>query len=310
MAGRLFRIIGNAVKVFALVGIITGSLFFLGKTILGIRPLSTVVSPVPDAPQQLWSLPFFPKKDPQKLQQTIKKLVDDTWKNYSVFVVDYNSDFSAGINDAVIFTGASIDKLPILVALYTQAQAKKIDLDENITLQQEDIQDYGTGTIRADPPGTTYSVKTLARLMMQKSDNTAAYIIGNHIVGIDTIQALATSWGMDQTDIANNKTSNKDIARLFRKLYEGKIVNGALTQEIFSFLKDSDFEDRIPALLPRDAVVYHKTGNGTGGIHDAGIIILGKTKYYLGIFTADVVDDQEAIALEAKVSKAVFDFMQ
>ena len=68
-----------------------------------------------------------------------------------------------GINESVIFTAASVNKVPILAALYEEAQKGNVDFNRVITLQASDIQDYGTGSIRYDPPGTTYSVKTLAQ---------------------------------------------------------------------------------------------------------------------------------------------------
>ncbi|HLC95669.1 MAG TPA: serine hydrolase, partial [Patescibacteria group bacterium] len=189
------------------------------------------------------------------------------------------------------------------------AQKGEVNLDGTITLQKDDIQDYGTGSIRYDTPGTVYSIKTLARLMMQKSDNTAAYIIANHILSVDTIQSLINTWGLTQTDIINNKTSNNDMAILLEKIFHEKITNTALTQEMLSLLKDSDFEDRLPKLLPKGTNIYHKIGTEIGAVHDVGIIVSPKKSYYIGIFTSDITDEEQAADLEAKVSKAVYDFL-
>jgi beta-lactamase class A len=214
-----------------------------------------------------------------------------------------------GINESTIFTAASVNKVPILAALYEEAQKGNVDFEKIITLQQEDIQDYGTGSIRYDPPGTTYSVKTLVRLAAQKSDNTAAYLLANYIISPNIVQTYVNNWGMTQTDIINNKTSNRDMELLFKKIMNGNIANAALTQELLGFLKDSDFEDRLPALLPHNTTVYHKIGTGDGSIHDVGVILSGKKKYYIGIFTSDITVENETIALEAKLSKTVFDYL-
>ena len=82
-----------------------------------------------------------------------------------------------------------------------------------------------------------------------------------------------------------------------------------MSEEMLAFLKDSDFEDRIPALLPKDAVVYHKIGTAVGEVHDAGVVVYGKTKYYIGIFTKDIGDEEQAANLMADVSKIIFDYM-
>jgi len=299
-----------------------GKLFFLtlgGVSFLLLifwlvrRTNSNIISPIPDNPKQeksVVSAIFTKKKSPDKLGKQIQKVVNNRWVNYSVFVEDYKSDFSLGINESVIYTAASVNKLPILTALYYNVEKGDIDLDRVITLQKSDIQNYGTGSIRYDTPGATYSIKTLAKLMIQQSDNTAAYILANNIVGIDDIQTLMTSWGLTQTDMANNKTSNRDIAILMKKLYNRQVAGEAYTLEMLSFLKDTDFEDRLPALLPDTAVVYHKIGTEVGVLHDTGIVVDGNMIYYIGILTTDENNDEEATQIASQISKTVYDYMK
>jgi len=254
---------------------------------------------------------FSVRKDPDTLKKQIQSAVGNSLKNYSVYVVDYHSNFSMGINESEIFTAASINKLPIFTALYSEAQNGNVNFDQVVTLQAEDIQDYGTGSIRYDPPGTTYTVKTLVRLMMQKSDNTAAFLLGNYIVELPKVQSSINSWGLTQTDMINNKTSNKDVELLMHKIYSNNVANPALTAEMLGFMRDSDFENRIPGNLPKDATVYHKIGNGDNGeVHDVGIVAHGNTTYYIGILTSNAGDPEAASILEAKISKIVYDFMR
>lgn len=287
-----------------------GSVWFLisGK-IFSISP-THIISPLPDSKSpNVISYVFGGKKNPDDLKLQLLNLIDAKWNNYSIYVKNLNDDFQLDINKSIIYTAASVNKIPILASLYYSAQKGDVDLDKTITLQKDDIQDYGTGSMRYDDPGTVYSVKTLARLMMQKSDNTAAYIIANHILSINTIQSLINTWGLTQTDIINNKTSNNDMAILLEKIVREKIANKAFTQEMLSLLKDSDFEDRLPKLLPKGTTVYHKIGTDVGALHDVGIIVTPKKTYYLGIFTSDITDEAETTDLEAKVSKAVYDFL-
>jgi beta-lactamase class A len=275
------------------------------------RQNNTILSPLAEPVESKSVFDFLrPKKDSDELRSVIKKQVGSAWNNYSVYVSDLNSPFTMGINESTIFTGASVNKVPILAALYDEAQKGNVNFDKIITLQEEDIQDYGTGSIRYDSPGTTYSVKTLVRLAAQKSDNTAAHLLANYVVTIPVVQSYIDSWRMTQTDMAGNKTSNKDMEILFRKIVNGQVVNSALTAELLGFLKDSDFEDRIPALLPKDATVYHKIGTGPGEIHDSGVVVSGKMKYYIGILTEGVTDSEGAATLSAQISKTVYDYMK
>jgi beta-lactamase class A len=285
--------------------IATGFYFYMD------RKIHPSVSPIQNDAYTM-VLGFFPvRKNPDDLRKQIQAAVGNTVKNYSVYVVDYHSNFTIGINESEQFTAASVNKIPILAALYDQAQDGTVNFDQIITLQASDIQDYGTGSIRYDPPGTTYTVKTLIRLMMQKSDNTAAYLLGNYVLDLPKIQSIMNSWGLTQTDMVNNKTSNKDMEILLRKMYDNNVANPSLTAEMLGFMRDSDFEDRLPAGVPGDAIVYHKIGNGdTGEIHDVGVVVHDDTAYYIGILTTDVSDVDATTKLEAKISKIVYDFMK
>ena len=271
---------------------------------------SKIISPLPtnNYPSNIIKFFFTPEKNSENLKEKILELIADQWKNYSVMVVDYKTNQTLTINESIIFTAASVNKLYILAGLYYLIQKDEIDPDNTITLQSDDIQDYGTGSIRYDPAGTIYSIKTLARLMMQKSDNTAAYVLANHIIGINKLQQIINDWGFIQTDIVNNKTSNKDVALLMGKIINEKIASKAYTQEMLSLLKDSDFEDRLPALLPKTTLVYHKIGTEVGMVHDAGIVMTPNSKYYIGVFTSDITDEEQAASLIAKISKVVYDF--
>lgn len=295
---------------FIIVGLIFIVFSFYPKSSI-ISPLATIQPSITPKPKLNNVLSIFSKERiPDNLKQRIKETIGLTWKNYSILIIDTNSDFTVGINEEEIFTAASVNKIPILAALYTKVQSGDIDLDTVITMQEQDIQDYGTGSMRYDTPGSTYSIKTLAKLMMQQSDNTAAYILANHIIGIPTIQELLLQWNMDQTDMINNKTSNADIASLIKKIYQGNIANVAYTKEMLSFFKDGEFEDRIPALLPKDVVVYHKIGTEIGVMHDVGIVVGPTTKYYLGIMTSDIANEEETVTLMAKLSKIIYDYMK
>lgn len=268
------------------------------------------VSPVPANPVAGVLSLFSPEKKPEDLKNQIIKEINNSLINYSLYVKDLKSDFSLDIGKSITYEGASVNKLPIFAALYTLADKGEIDLNKVITLQADDIQDYGTGSIRYSEPGTTYSIKTLGKLMIQESDNTAAYILGRQVIGMDKIQAMLPSWGMTQTNMENNTTSNGDVENLLERIYKGQVVNASSTKEMLSILKDGEINDRIPAKLPDETTIYHKTGNGVGFLHDVGIIDTPKTTYYIGIFTSDVADEAKATDTIARVSKTVYDFMQ
>lgn len=247
-------------------------------------------------------------KNPDELLTNIEKITDKMPGTFSVYVYDLKSNQGFGINENMIFTGASVNKIPILASLYHLTSKGEIYLEDTITPQEIDIQDYGTGSIRYDPTGTPYSIRTLARLMMEKSDNTAGHILGKIIISETKIQELIEGWGLTQTDMKNNKTSNADMQILLTKMYKGEITSKELTPEMLGLMVRSDFDDRIPNGLPKVTKVYHKTGDTVARIHDAGIIDLPNRPYYLGIFTTDMKDEKKTKALMAEISKTVYSY--
>ncbi len=222
------------------------------------------------------------------LKEIIEKNFAQSPGDYSVYFVDFKTNQAVGVSEKQQFRAASVNKVPIVASLYYLAHKGKIDLDEKVTVQEVDIQNYGTGTIRYQKPGGIYSLKSLAKLALKQSDNTAAHILKNRI-GADVLQQTISTLGLRQTDIENNKTSNHDMSLLFKSIYTNKITSEAKTQELLSFMKDIDIEDRLSKNLPSDVTFYHKTGDEEGNVHDVGILTDNNgTIFYVGVLTAEV----------------------
>ncbi|MBI4084572.1 MAG: serine hydrolase [Candidatus Levybacteria bacterium] len=264
------------------------------------------------------NLPFLPRfvvlSNPKTYATNLKKetsnLIQNKKGNYGIYFANLKTGETFGISEKERFTGASLHKTPIVATLYYLENQGKIRFDEQITLQEVDIQDYGTGSLRYQKPGSTYSLKTLAKLALKQSDNTAAHILSNKL-GEETVQKTINQFGLTQTDMASNQTSVYDMYLLFKKIYTNEITTSAKTQELLGFMQDTDIEDRLPGLLPPGTVVYHKTGDTVGSIHDVGIIRTGDDILFLGVLTSDIGKD-EAKTKEtiARIAKNTVDFYQ
>lgn len=247
------------------------------------------------------------KQGTQQLKEEVEKITKNKKGFYSVYYKNIKTNDSFGIDENQLQTGASVNKLPIIAVLYLFDKQGKLKLDDKITIQQEDVQDYGTGSIRYQQMPQVYSLRNLAKLSLRESDNTAAHILGIKI-GMDKVQELVNSWGLKQTDMENNKTTAYDMEILFEKIYKREVANEDQTKELLDYLTDGDTEDRLPKSLPSGTKVYHKTGDGEGFVHDVGIIDTGKQTYYLGVMTSDIGDnlDQTKKTI-AEISKKIYD---
>jgi len=262
------------------------------------------------AGRNLAFLPDFSEEhipDATDVQHKVEKVIAGKKGNYGITYLDLTTGKTFGINDTMMMTAASVNKVPIVAVFYYLENHGKIDFNDQITLQERDIQDYGTGSLRYQKPGTTYTLKSLIKLTLQQSDNTAAHILSDKI-GADTIQKMITSWGLTQTDMGNNQTSSSDMAILFKKIYNNEVTTPGKTKEMLSFMTHTDIEDRLPALLPTSSVVEHKTGDGVGFLHDVGIIVKGNHVFFLGVLTSDIGSDETATKQTiGSIAKTVFD---
>lgn len=245
-----------------------------------------------------------------EIKQDVLGATTEKKGNYGIYFADLKNGTSFGSNEYEIFTAASINKVAIITALYHLAEKGEFDLDEQITLQERDIQDYGTGSLRYEKPGATYSLKTLAKLALKQSDNTAAYILSEK-VGRGKIQQVIDSFGLTQTSIVDNTTSSYDLYLLFNGIYSHTLVNEAHAKEILGYMTETDIEDRIPAMLPDDVIVSHKTGDAVGFLHDAGIIRRGDDVYFLSVLTSDYgTNETETKKTIAEIAKRILTYYE
>jgi beta-lactamase class A len=113
--------------------------------------------------------------------------------------VDLDRGGEVGVDADEPVVSASVFKLPILVEVYRQAAAGKLDLDERITVTADQRSPGPTGlSVFADP--VELSLRDLATSMMSVSDNTATDVVLER-VGLDAVHATLRTLGRRRTRI-------------------------------------------------------------------------------------------------------------
>jgi beta-lactamase class A len=269
-----------------------------------IGELTVVASAIRVAIPSPTPRPPLPGKDDAVL--LLESIVSGQKGSYALYVLDIPSQQWYGFSADAQVDAASVNKVAILAALYHEVGLSRMNLDTIITTKPNDIQDYGTGSIRYDPIGSSYTLRTLAKLMTEQSDNTASFLVAQ-AVGLQTIQSLTVSWGLRKTVVGDATTSAREIGSLFDMIYRGQVAPPALTAEMIDFLTHTDSKDRIPALLPPDLRIAHKIGNHVGVLNDAGIVYLADRPYIIVIMGQNI-DEEQGLLLEQSLSKAVYDY--
>lgn len=253
--------------------------------------------------------------------QELQNALASAGGTFGVVVYDVTRDQEVYQQNAdQIFAAASLIKLPIAVAAYTLDARGQVNLDEQRTLTTSDIVG-GTGVLQHAPVGSAYTVRELCGLMLSESDNTAANMVLRSIGGLEQVNTVMRELGLTQTwtqrflmDLAaieagqDNLTSPADMALLLQLLAQDSVVGSS---ELIVALGRNRDDQKIPALLPSDVFVAHKTGTLPGAEHDVGLVTLpGGAQYIVVLMSNNIADKQTAITALANASRVIYQHQQ
>ena len=211
-------------------------------------------------------------------------------------VIQANSEYQVGValldlNTGALkqygveapFEAASTAKVLTAVAYYEMVEAGQASLD--------------------DPMGDFTSGFQL-REMIQDSDNDSWTLLAS-AVGNATLEADAAAIGVTY-DSAGNTLTTAAMAQILGNLYGGKLLTPEHTQQLLSYMQNTNNEDLIPAALPAGVTVYHKYGLLDGELHDAAILATPTHSVVLVIYTksADLTDVPQRTAMIHDITSA------
>jgi beta-lactamase class A len=276
----------------------------------------------------------------RRFPDELKRRIQDTLaKHPGVFAVAFK-DLATGeeilINERAVFHAASTMKVPVMIEVYKQAAAGKFVLSESVPLKFifRSIVDSSEFTLdpNEDSEQSLYKMagvsnqvvlSNLVELMITRSSNLATNMIIDLVDARKVTQTMRELGARDiqvlrgvEDDKAfekglNNTTTAFDLMLIFEKIAQGKAVDSAASEEMVRILLKQEFNDIIPARLPKDVKVAHKTGEISGVRHDAGIVFLPDgRKYVLVLLSRELKDVPAAAAAMAQVSEMVYRYME
>ncbi len=270
---------------------------------------------------------------PSSLDTLKKEIESELGAQKGVFAVAYKN-LQTGetvlVNEHQLFHAASTIKTPVMVEVYKQAAQGKFSLKDSILIKNEFksivdgssyslTQESDSDTLIYDHIGEKRTVYSLMYDMIIISSNLATNLIVELVdaknatqtmrsIGAKDIQVLR---GVEDTKAyeagMNNQVTAYDLMLLFEKINNEELVNAEASMAMIDILLDQQFNDIIPALLPKEVKVAHKTGSITGVRHDSGIVYLPDgSKYVLVLLSKDLEDADKGIEAMATVSELIY----
>ncbi|MDP8972749.1 MAG: class A beta-lactamase-related serine hydrolase [Actinomycetota bacterium] len=255
-----------------------------------------------------------PGFDAEALEDEIEEIVGEYEGVYGVSVLEPDSGTRVSLRGDEEFVAASIGKLPPFAALYAAAARGEVDLEEEISIREEDVQSYGSGSLHGFPVGHSLSLRDVANRLINHSDNTA-WAMFDRRLGKAEIGAELESMGIEDSSYYGHAsgyyTTPDDVLLLLERISDPRFTDEELSAEMLEAMTETSVEDRIPERLPEDVRVAHKTGSYEGNFGDAGVVFYKDSqgeerRYYLAVLS-EGTGEYEARDVIQKVSLAVYE---
>jgi len=280
---------------------------------------------------------FSANSQTSSMQLLKQQIINELAKQKGTFAVAFKNLQNGNellINEHENFHAASTMKTPVMIEVYKQADEGKFSLSDSIVIKNEfkSIVDSSVYSLDSSNDSETEiyrhigEKRTFYQLvydMIIASSNLATNLIIEHVGAKNVTESMHVLGAKDILVLRgvednkafdkglNNTTTAYDLMTIFTKMAQGKTVNKKASEAMINILLDQTFNTIIPANLPKDVKVAHKTGSISGVHHDSGIVFLPDgRKYVLVILSKDLEGEDAAVKAMAHVSEMIYHFFE
>lgn len=234
------------------------------------------------------------------LKEQLMAYLGNNKNNVALYVEDLNSGSWIGWQERQSFIPASLLKVPVAVGVMKKIDDGDWNLDTTTFQMDEKYKDKNYGDLWKVANGDSLTVRRLLQDMLDNSDNTAARIFLDKLtiaekenvyyhIGLADPEKPSAS---DPTQPENATFSAKDLATVFRSLYNATYLTTKSSNYILDLLTKTKFDAVIPSAVPSNVRVAHKIGNYFNSdttrpknYHDCGITYYPGHPYLYCIMT-------------------------
>lgn len=192
-----------------------------------------------------------------------------------------------GIGEEEIYGAASIIKFPLFLHILAECHKGNMSQDDLIVTEDSD-KVPSCGALNMFTGSVTTDIRTMCRLMICLSDNTATNRLINHC-GIENIEKGFAEMGLEKTRIRRllfdsvssakgiyNSISPKELGVLLERLYLGEFIDRETSDYAIEVLCQQQIGHKLGGKLGEDVAIAHKTGEDSGLSNDIGIVYAEK----------------------------------
>ncbi len=235
----------------------------------------------------------------------------------SIYVWEYENGKYANINADEIYPTASIIKIPVLIEMFRSIEAGQFKLYDRMTMS-EFYRTGGSGSLQFKATNSEYNMDTLARHMIEESDNTSTNMIMAKIGGKHSVNRSIKNWGLQKTRIENwlpdlgggNVSTAREMSIMLYNINNESLLNINSRESIVDYMSHVKNNRLIAAGLPTNAQFIHKTGDIGSMLGDAGIVYAPNGKRYIvTIFAKRPYNSPQGKEFIVQASKIIYDYV-
>jgi beta-lactamase class A len=280
------------------------------------------------------STPPIPAAALDELRDRIVELEEDSGaRALALALHDTETGFAFEYQADRWFHAASTIKVAILLGVYAAVHEGWLQRESRLHVRNRFLSAWDAEPFRVqgdrdanarvhDAIGKTMRISELARHMIATSSNLATNLLLD-LLGVERVQHVLESYGIEGVDVRrgvederahregiNNRVTARGLVGLLRLIAEERAFSSELSHEMLDVLHAQEFRNGIPARLPSDVRVAHKTGEISTVAHDAGVVYPRDRKpYVLAVLTEWEPDATGRTATIAIASRTVYEFL-
>lgn len=237
-----------------------------------------------------------------------------------VYAHDLEGNFGYGINEDETFFGASVVKVPLMIAVFRKIDEGEFSLSDRFATEAGDWAG-GAGWLRWREPGTVHSVEDYLYMMMTNSDNVATNALLRLVGGPGYVNEVAASLGAEDTMLRqkvtseraavtglDNVTTPRDMTMMLAQIMYGEAASKGGSRKMVEIMSQNDLQSSLKDGIPKDVDVANKGGWLYKVYNDVGIVWEEDRPYVVAILSKHGSEDVEVgKALMKGLSKSIFE---
>jgi beta-lactamase class A len=265
-----------------------------------------------------------------RLEQQLRAIIASVPEGQvAVAVHDLGSGLRISINADTLMHAASTMKVPVMIEYMRQRDRNALADTSTVQLTNQfrsvvdgsfyalDAGDDSDSSVYA-AVGQRVTWRWLVTRMITHSSNLATNVLIERL-GANAITETTHRLGAEQTSVRRgvedgvafragiiNETTAGDLATLMESIATDRAGSAESSRAMREILLAQAYNDGIPAGLPSDVRVAHKTGEITATHHDAAIVYPARgAPYVLVVLTRRIPDRTRAVAMTARIAREV-----